>query len=267
MSYEIRDGRVVTRSLEAHVTDHCNLRCRQCCSLSPFLPTWNVTPERLREDLRLAARVLHPLYFKIVGGEPLLHPRLIELLGVARESSLAGMVAVTTNGLLLPKMPDDFWRQVDQITVSLYPQPALPDGHLEAIVDRASWFGVAVNFKSQDEFEEVTLTEPMSDDAETLRVYQACWMKERCHMIRDGWFYMCTRPPHFHTFFQGKPAFGEVDGVELHDGEGLVREIQRYLERKEPLESCRRCLGNTGAKHPHRQLTRAEVAARTEGEP
>src|SRR5262249_58418964 len=82
--YELCNGRIVTRSLEVHVTDHCNLRCEQCCSLSPFLPPWYEDPERLRRDFTAARRVLAPTFLKLVGGEPLLHPRLLDCLTVAR---------------------------------------------------------------------------------------------------------------------------------------------------------------------------------------
>lgn len=46
-------------------------------------------PEDLRRDLELARRVLAPCIFKLVGGEPLLHPRLLECLRIARESRIA----------------------------------------------------------------------------------------------------------------------------------------------------------------------------------
>ena len=52
-------------------------------------------------DLAVARDVLRPRYFKLVGGEPLLHPRLPELLDVARASGIAEVYSVTTNGVLL----------------------------------------------------------------------------------------------------------------------------------------------------------------------
>ena len=42
--YDVVDGRVRTRALEAHVIDHCNLKCAECCSLSPLLPPWFARP-------------------------------------------------------------------------------------------------------------------------------------------------------------------------------------------------------------------------------
>src|SRR5688500_20260612 len=118
--YAISDGRVKTRSLEAHVVDHCNLTCAECCSLSPFLPAWFADPADLERDLSRARKVLAPSVFKLVGGEPLLHPRLLDLVAVARRSEIASRISITTNGLLLGRMPDALFRAIDALTISLY---------------------------------------------------------------------------------------------------------------------------------------------------
>lgn len=267
MRYEVVRGRVATRSLEVHVTDHCNLRCRQCCSLSPFLPPWFVDPERLRQDLRVARTVLAPKWFKLVGGEPLLHPRLIDCLAIVRAERIAPILSVTTNGLLLHRMPVDFWFLIDHLTLSLYPQPRLTERQLAAIREQAACFRVVVNVKAQDRFEEITLDRPRADDGLTRRVFAGCWLRHRCHMIRDGRFYLCTRPPHFDKFHRGATDYAGGDGVALEPGPNLLGQLRAYLERDEPLAACRECLGGTGARFPHRQLTRLEVATRQEGPP
>ncbi|MGP1667113.1 MAG: hypothetical protein ACTS5I_14665, partial [Rhodanobacter sp.] len=50
-NYRVQDGRILTRSLEAHIVDHCNLTCAECCSLSPLLPAWLADPDALARDL------------------------------------------------------------------------------------------------------------------------------------------------------------------------------------------------------------------------
>ncbi len=265
MTYESLDGRVLTRSLESHITDHCNLRCRQCCSLSPYLPRWCVEPDRLQEDLRLAARALKPRYLKLVGGEPLLHPRLLECLEIARASGLAEIVSLTTNGFLLPRMPDRLWELLDHMTISIYPDPRLPGETMALVRERAARHQVVLNIKVQDQFQEMHPPEPRDDPALTRRIFEDCWLKRRCHMVREGRFYMCTVPPHFHTYFGGRGDYGRVDGVALHEGPDLAAEIKAYLERTEPLDSCKRCWGGSGEKRGHRQLTTQEVRDREEG--
>ena len=78
--------RLVVATKDWHSADHCNLRCDGCCSLSPYLPKWYIEPEDLRRDLALARRSLAPTWFKLVGGEPLPHPELVQCLRIARDS-------------------------------------------------------------------------------------------------------------------------------------------------------------------------------------
>jgi hypothetical protein len=264
--YALVNGRIPTRSLEVHVTDHCNLKCRQCCSLSPFLPAWYVDPDAMRRDLLLARRVLAPQYFKLVGGEPLLHPRLLDCLRIAHETGIAPIISVTTNGLLLTRMPAEFWTLLNHLTVSLYPHPRLPDAAMEYLLEQTQRHGITLNLKRQDQFQEITLSQLRTDEEENQTVFAECWLRHRCHLLRDGWFYSCTRPPHFDTYYN-TGAFGRADGVRLHEGDSLVEEIHALLTRTEPLASCRLCVGGDGPRFPHRQLTRLEVLHRSEGAP
>ncbi|HEY4393922.1 MAG TPA: GTP 3',8-cyclase MoaA [Polyangia bacterium] len=92
--------------LRISVTDRCNFRCRYCMPREQFgghrfLPTEHQLDfaelERLgRLFVGLGARKL-----RLTGGEPLLRPRLAEL--VARLAALPGVedIALTTNGVLL----------------------------------------------------------------------------------------------------------------------------------------------------------------------
>lgn len=253
MKYLVDDGRALTPSLELHVVDHCNLRCRECCTLSPFLPERTADPGELREDLDRARRVLRPEILKISGGEPLLHPRLEECLRAARDSRISPVVSMTTNGHLLQKMADACWELLDHLTLSLYPSAPLSDERLDWIRSRCATEGIELKEKRQDEFEELTVETPL-DDAATARVFEACWMKRRCHLLRRGVFTTCTRPPHFDTYFHAGGRFAEADGLRLHDGPGLLDDLLWVLEREEPLASCRHCLGNTGRRFPHAQL-------------
>lgn len=264
MRARIVDGRIATLSLECHVTDQCNLRCRQCCSLSPFLPPYTVEPDGLRRDLALACRVLAPGIFKIVGGEPLLHPRLLECMRIARESRIAPIISITTNGLLLRKMPELFWELLDAMTLSVYPQPHVSGNLMEYIQAKTSEHGISLNIKRQDMFQHMTIDSPRVDFGQTEAVFESCWLRDRCHMLRDGRFYLCTRPVHFDGFYRTQ-AFSETDGIALNDNPRLIEILLAYLESKSPLASCRLCMGGTGGLFPHRQLTRREVLARTEG--
>jgi hypothetical protein len=258
-AYPIVDGKVVTRALEAHVVDHCNLTCAECCSLSPHLPQWSVEPAALASDLAHATRILAPRVFKLVGGEPLLHPQLVELVEIVRSSGIAPRISVTTNGLLLERMPDALWHAIDALTISLYPRPALSAASRAGIEERAARFEVVLNWKQQDEFVVMTRTSPTDDAAATAAIHDGCWIRERCHMVRAGRFYTCTRPPHFQAYYRGELDF-TGDGIVLADA--TADSVHAYLTGTQPLEACAHCFGGSNAMVRHRLLTRDELMRR-----
>lgn len=83
--------------VEIHVTSACNLACSLCYTDSgPGLG--HVPYDRLVSYLDFAARV-EALHVAFGGGEPLLHPRLLDLAAAARHRGL--LPATTTNGTLV----------------------------------------------------------------------------------------------------------------------------------------------------------------------
>lgn len=252
----IGEGKVKTRSLEAHVVDHCNLTCAECCSLSPLLPPRFTTPEALARDLALASRVLAPAVFKLVGGEPLLHPELPELLRVARGSGIAPRVSLTTNGLRLGTMPDACWEQLDGLTVSRYPSPVLGPELVAEVEHKAARFGVRLNWKQQDHFVTMSLPRRRDDEAETARIYARCWLRERCHLVHEGRLYTCTRPVHVQSA-RGLPPERSGDGLEL--SARAPEAVLDYLRRPQPLDACAHCAGGDAPMAPHHLLRGDEL--------
>jgi GTP 3',8-cyclase len=258
-SYAIAGGRVQTRSLEVHIVDHCNLRCWGCCSLSPYLPRWCIDPSELERDLHLARGCVAPQYLKLVGGEPTLHPAIDDCLAIARRSVVAPVVSVTTNGLLLTRTSDRFWRLVQALTISLYPSPRLPDETIAWIKRRAEEHQIPVNWKRQDEFVDMDRESgPRDDVAMTQRIYDDCWLRNRCHIVSNGRFFTCTRPPHFETL-HGEGAGFLNDGIMLENRPDMAERILAYLQRPDPLNACSRCHGGSAHTQPHRQMSLAET--------
>ncbi len=256
--YTLVNGRIQTRSLEVHIVDHCNLRCRGCCSLSPFLPKWQIDLNDFQKDLVFAKRVLSPTYFKLVGGEPLLHTSIDDCLKIAKQCKIADVVSVTTNGFLLPRMSDHFWTLTEALTISLYPEPALPRETIGLIEQKADLFSVKLNWKKQDQFVDMDRESPMEDSEVTREVYANCWLRRRCHIVSRGRFFTCTRPPHFQTLHGGTKDFLN-DGVELENAS--AEQILAYLNRPQPLQACAFCRGGNAETAPHRQLNPREVKA------
>lgn len=256
--YAIREGRVETHSLEVHVVDHCNLRCASCCVLSPIAPKRFLRPSELARDLDWARRVLAPSVFKLAGGEPLLSPHVVELATLARASRIAPQISLTTNGVLAHRAPDALFEVLDAMTVSIYPDGGLDDDALARLRERAHRFRVTLNEKRQTHFERMTRDAPEANTAATRAVFDGCWLRHRCHTLRDGMLTTCSRVPALERLAGSLAG----DRVSLAPRDGLARDLQQYLERSEPLSVCARCSGSTSALLPFRQLTRRDVRER-----
>ena len=255
--FDVKDGRILTWSLEGHVVDHCNLRCRHCCSLSPHLPERTTSVSDLSRDLNAVSRAVRPQIFKITGGEPLLHPDLLGCLEAARDADIASTIQMTTNGLLIRRMPTDAWRLLDRLVVSRYSSAPLAPKILAIIESQCDDHNIDLIVKSIDSFAEMDVAAPGQNGAQTRQTYDDCWLRIRCHMIHEGRFYKCTRPPHIEDVLRDGEYEVEPltvnDGVELK-GERLAHRIKNYLELESPLDACRFCRGASGAQHPHAQL-------------
>ncbi len=95
--------------LRVSVTDRCNLRCVYC--MPEKAPVYSASENRLTDEELLkilrAAASLGVERIKITGGEPLLRPKLPEL--IASIHAVPGIleVTLTTNGLFLEKQLED----------------------------------------------------------------------------------------------------------------------------------------------------------------
>lgn len=100
--------------VEFVVTDHCNLNCRGCTHYSPIVPEEYADHDQLLRSMEHIAAAcgdsLEEVY--LIGGETLLYPRLCEAMRAMRCVFPSQRIYVFTNGLLLPRMSEEFWKTV-----------------------------------------------------------------------------------------------------------------------------------------------------------
>ena len=167
-------GKIANARLELNVVEHCNLSCRSCSHLSPLMPRRIVSPDQILDDLDLLSRVYHARWVRLVGGEPLLHPQLLDVIAAARQSRIADRVSLVTNGVLLTKMDDELWRAVDAIEVSLYPGKGLDAAARSHCKELARRHDVDLRLVEIREFRESFSNRGTDDDALVRRIYSRC---------------------------------------------------------------------------------------------
>lgn len=260
MSYELVDGKVVTsEGCELNVVHHCNLGCASCSHLSPAFRRSLVDPEVVCHDLELLSRSLRAQFVKVLGGEPLLHPELVPILDVVRRSGLAPRILVCTNGIMLPRMREDFWSQVDEVEISVYPGRELADADLDRLRRRARANGVTLTVAYYSHFR-YSYSELGTEDRDLVqRIYSTCQIAHvwRCHTVYAGHFFRCPQSVFLPRIF-GRPHDPWADGLRIEDGLEFAGRLRSYLTSRQPPLACRNCLGSVGRRMPHQQLRRAD---------
>ena len=106
--------------IEFWATGHCNLNCKGCSSCSPLKREWFLDLSDLSADLRrLKFLDIDILNINVLGGEPLLHPKITKIFSTVKEFYPHTNIGLLTNGLLLPTMPDDFWQSCQELNVMI----------------------------------------------------------------------------------------------------------------------------------------------------
>ena len=273
MKCVIRNDRVHTASLEYNLAETCNLRCAQCSAASPYFKE----PEFPRLDefehsLHHLSKTLYADQIKFLGGEPLLNKEICRFIDVAKSSGMFGKIRVCTNGLLLFKAPDEFWRSVDVVEISHYttiPRPLTADDFAR-FEETCGRFDVRLEVHPKPQFNVQFCDTPIPDPMLVQTIYSECcevhvWS---CHTLYKGRYYRCSRSRTLDRYLSEigveHDDFREADGLQVDETLSLER-LRSFIESPKPLQACRFCLGTSGRAEPQRQLTTAEIKLKRAG--
>jgi hypothetical protein len=95
----------VHRELELHVANTCNLSCESCSHFSNDGHRGMLAPEEADSWMRVWNKRIRPEYFCLLGGEPTMNPKLVEIVLMAGRNWPESQVSLTTNGFFLEKHP------------------------------------------------------------------------------------------------------------------------------------------------------------------
>lgn len=126
--------RARTEKITIAITAHCNLRCQGCRYGRDFMPGAQLPLEVVRALLEDAAAAKVPAV-RLYGGEPLLHPDVVEMVQIA--NTLGVGCYMTTNALMLDKKIAALHAAgLRKVTIGYYGQ----DGDFDDYVQRPGRF-------------------------------------------------------------------------------------------------------------------------------
>ena len=236
---------------EVHLVEHCNLKCQSCDNFSAIAEEEFVSEDVFVRDMKRMSELFSIDWLRLLGGEPLLHPNINFFLEKAREFFPLSEIRLTTNGILLKDMPEEFWQCCGEndiiIEITHYPINI----HENEFVPMGEKYGVnMIYFDNEPPVEKYSHRNPVNDkgNQDIEFNFKHCYQVHRCMSLKDGKIYPCTCIPniyHFNKFFNKNIPVSEQDYIEItHTAE----EIDEFLNK--PVPFCAYCnvKNRTGGK-------------------
>lgn len=252
----LEHGMIIAPSnMELVVNDHCNIACRQCNHASPVMKKWNTDPETTQATLGRLATIYRCDRLRILGGEPLLHPNLTELIAIAKQSGIGKKVQLTTNGMLLDRLSDEAWQTLDEIELSVYKMANLTNDTIKSYQRKGEKFGTRVQPSHYDDFRMTFSTKGTQDQDLVNDIWKGCKMMNvwACHSVRGTHIYRCPQSIYAMSLTgrsMTEEGFDILNAADLRDG------LMGFLGGAGPLKSCHYCVGSCGKKFAQNGLDR-----------
>jgi MoaA/NifB/PqqE/SkfB family radical SAM enzyme len=183
----------------------------------------------------------------LMGGEPLLHPKLLDFFDVARKYFPNSLIEFATNGILLLKQPESFWNncKMNNIEIVVTKYPIKLDFVAMEELSRSKGVICRYFFPDMEPIKTMFKVPLLKDSA---RNWPKSYLQTRynfvhcifsnggCTTLRDGKIYQCCTTAHLKHFTK---HFGEMFPITKRDYVDIykvksIKEVQKFLARPVP---------------------------------
>lgn len=234
-------------SFEVVLAEHCNLRCAGCDHFAPIAEPEFTDPVEFSQDFQRLSHLFsgRAQEIHLLGGEPLLHPDIVQFLTVARTCFPDAVIDVTTNGVLLPRMDETFWDACQENRIVIKPTKYPIELNYDALETMAAEHGVEYRYFGNTRDTLKTLSKYPLDVMglqEPRRSFQLCYRANKCIYLQHGRLYTCTVAPtarHLSKRFGLTMAESPEDSIDIYAAQS-AKEILEYLAK--PIPFCKYCM-------------------------
>ena len=223
--------------LEINIVDHCNLKCNACTHFSNISEPKFVDARILGFQLNRLNNIFGKITkVRLLGGEPLLHPDIVNILNISRGTLPYSKIELVTNGLLLDKMSEDFFQALykNKISIEITNYPPIQNKTkqfkeiLSSFKIMYSITPMVINFTAN-------LNPKGNSDQE--QTFKNC-RHTYCKILRDDNIYICPISAYIDKYnkrFNKNIPYPK--GINIHSNS--AKEILNYLKKSE--ETCKYC--------------------------
>ena len=226
---------------EVPITDKCNLNCKGCLFACNGVDEYEDVPyEQIEKDAVRMSELFHDVpWIRILGGEPLLHPDILKILEMYRSVFNDSEIDLCTNGLLIPKMDDNFFACLKKNRITVHVSGYKPTyGMLNRIDEILKQHGVDYTVLKREEFAKYYTLNPDNDADESFRDCIA----SGCREVYRGKLLRCSGVIAFEKLNQKYGTHYNIvpdDWFDIHNESIDAWEIKKKLD--ESSNACKYC--------------------------
>ena len=244
---ELKDKDDFIPQFDVHLVEHCNLNCKYCSHFSCIAEPEFLNIKDYEKDLKRLYEITQGKSkgFMLLGGEPLLHPDLLDFISLTRKIFPITYIELTTNGLLFDAMDDNFWQCLHDNSVALkhswYPNTNVNIDKYYKLARKYRFrtFYKRKDLKIIDKF--IKFNIDLEGKVNNIKRFEECFFKQYCNQLSKGKIYHCSFAPgirHFNKKFNKNIKVEEADYLDIYKAKD-ISEIFKFL--KTPPKICRYC--------------------------
>jgi len=241
--------------LDIYLTKHCNLRCKGCTRYCNIAKQEFYDTDKLMSDLStMLSNKINIGRLTLTGGEPLLHPDIIDIIKYIRNFHIDKCPNIFTNGKLFMKLADKLVPVLSEYHVDvLFSRYNTDKIDYDAIVNICKENNIIVDsishvmFGDESPIEKFTcnrLSRPLNNSKSIVQKYNYCC--DTCPCMWNGKIYLCgrcafvdTMNEYLHTNFKET----ERDYIRVED----LKSTEQYLSYiHKPIPFCKYCFNSPG---------------------
>ena len=237
-------------ALEINATYTCNLKCEYCAHLGRYIK--GIVPlESIKEWLASWKNRLLPCIVRILGGEPLLHKDIYQVVRAVYETWTESQRILVTNGLI-ERHDDHFVRSVRETDTHIWVSVHHDTPRMHAVIDaninrwRNAGLIVIKNLFTNEwrKCYRMHGNKPVPFDTDPKTAWDRCCTQRNCMTLLDNQLYMCPQAALFQYAYKNK-FVGEEWKLSA-DYKPLPptctwRELVNFVENKHEQSICRMC--------------------------
>lgn len=227
------------------LVSHCNLNCQCCGHFSGIARPEFASVESFASDMKRLNELCVPMQeISLLGGEPLLHPKIEEFCLSARKYFPLVYLNIKTNGLLLPKQPDSFYETCanNDVTIIITKYPLKFD--YDRVADQIRAKGVKViYYGTTGDYIKTSwkMSLDLTGSQNPYKSFKVCPQKNNCIALKDGKIYTCETiacAKYFNEYFNQNLSVLESDSIDIYK---IKSPDEIFSHLIHPTSFCRYC--------------------------